>query len=103
MLNSTLYPIKVLKIGFGDTQFVCPHFHRLILAIGGMQMEEICCSLCGIELTDKDPAYGLTGGTIDDDCSGFRIDSDSDWDVYCPDCMNVIDRMISTLRLTSPK
>ena len=68
-----------------------------------MQMDEISCSLCGMELTDKDSAFGLTEGTIDNDCYGFRVDSDSDWDVYCPDCMNDIDRMISTLRQTKSK
>ncbi|MBE0505009.1 MAG: hypothetical protein IBX46_12890 [Desulfuromonadales bacterium] len=62
------------------------------------EMEEISCTLCGIELKDQDAAYGLTPGTIDEDCDGFRIDSDSDWDVYCADCMNEIDRMISAYR-----
>lgn len=58
-------------------------------------MDEISCSLCGIELKDKDAAYGLTAGTIDGNCDGFRMDLDSDWDLYCADCMNEIDRVIS--------
>ena len=66
-------------------------------------MDEICCSLCGIELKDNDAAYGLTSGTIDESCDGFRIDSDSDWDVYCADCMNEIDRMIAAHRQTRSK
>jgi hypothetical protein len=66
-------------------------------------MDEIYCSLCGVELKDMDAAYGLTPGTIDADCDGFRIDSDSDWDVYCADCMNEIDQMISAHRQTRSK
>jgi hypothetical protein len=66
-------------------------------------MDEICCSFCGVELKNMDAAYGLTPGIIDDDCDGFRIDSDSDWDVYCADCMNEIDRMISAHRRTRSK
>ncbi len=61
-------------------------------------MDEISCSLCGIELNDNDAAYGLTSGSINVDCDGFCIDSDSDWDVYCAACMNEIDRMISVHR-----
>lgn len=61
-------------------------------------MEEINCSLCGVELKDQDAAYGLTAGTIDESCDGFRIDSDSDWEVYCAACMNEVDRMISVHR-----
>lgn len=63
-------------------------------------MEEISCSLCGIGLYDNDAAYGLTAGTIDEGCDGFRIDSGSDWDLYCADCMNEIDRTILSLRQT---
>lgn len=66
-------------------------------------MDEICCSLCGVELKNMDVAYGLTPGTIDEGCDGFRIDSDSDWDVYCADCMNEIDRLISALLQTRSK
>lgn len=66
-------------------------------------MDEIYCSHCGVELKDQDAAYGLTSGTIDENCDGFRIDSDSDWDVYCADCMNEIDRMISAHRRTRSK
>lgn len=66
-------------------------------------MDEIYCALCGIELKNNDAAYGLTPGSIDESCNGFCIDSDSDWDVYCADCMNEIDRMISVLRQTRSK
>lgn len=31
-------------------------------------MDEISCSLCGVELNDNDAAYGLTAGTIDESC-----------------------------------
>lgn len=61
-------------------------------------MDEISCSLCGVELKGSDAAYGLTPGTIDENCFDFRMDSDSDWDVYCADCMNEIDRMIAAHR-----
>lgn len=66
-------------------------------------MDETYCSLCGVELKDQDAAYGLTPGTIDESCDGFRFDSDSDWDVYCATCMNEIDRMISAHRQTRSK
>ncbi len=66
-------------------------------------MGEISCTLCCTELKDRDAAYGLTPGYIDANCDGFRMDSDSDWDVYCADCMNKIDRMISALRQTRSK
>lgn len=66
-------------------------------------MDEICCSLCCVELKDQDATYGLTAGIIDESCGGFRIDSDSDWDVYCADCMNEIDRLISTHGQTRSK
>jgi hypothetical protein len=66
-------------------------------------MEEINCSLCGEELKDQDTAYGLTPGSIDESCDGFCIDSDSDWDVYCVNCMNEIDRMISAYRQARSK
>ena len=66
-------------------------------------MDEISCSICCIELNANDGAYGLNAGTIDESCDGFRIDTDSDWDVYCADCMNEIDRMISNHRQTRSK
>lgn len=58
-------------------------------------MDEICCSLCGIEMNNKNQAYGLTSGLIEEECGGFRIDTDSDWDVFCADCMNEIDRLLA--------
>lgn len=66
-------------------------------------MDEISCSLCGVGLKDNDAAYGLTPGTIDEGCDGFCIDSDSDWVVYCADCMNEIDRLIADHRQTRSK
>ena len=66
-------------------------------------MDEICCALCGVVLKDQDAAYGLTPGTIDESCDGFCIDLDSDWDLYCADCMNEIDRLISAHRQTRSK
>ena len=56
------------------------------------------CSFCGIELKDGDSAYGLTGGVVDDKCCGFRMDCDEDWDIYCRDCMNRIDRLLAEAR-----
>lgn len=61
-------------------------------------MDELSCSLCGIEMKNKEAAYGLTSGAIDEDCFGFRMDSDSDWDVYCADCMNEIDKLLAGFR-----
>lgn len=61
-------------------------------------MEEVFCSLCGDELNEGAAAYGLTSGNIDETCNGFRIDDDSDWDVYCPVCMNEIDKLIASFR-----
>lgn len=61
-------------------------------------MEEVYCALCGVEIENMRPAYGLTSGVIDEDCCGFRVDSDSDWDIYCPDCMNEIDRLLADFR-----
>lgn len=58
-------------------------------------MNDIFCELCGIEIKDNDSAYGVTSGTIDEDSLGFRIDTDSDWDIYCSDCMNTIDKLIA--------
>ncbi len=61
-------------------------------------MEEIYCSLCAEQLNDGDAVYGLTNGRINETCHGFRIDEDSGWDIYCPDCMNKIDKLIMSLR-----
>jgi hypothetical protein len=61
-------------------------------------MEEIYCSLCAEELNEGAVAYGLTSGRIDEASYGFRIDEDSEWDIYCPDCMNEIDKLIAGLR-----
>jgi hypothetical protein len=63
-------------------------------------MSELNCAFCGIEINNNDVAYGLTKGTVDDECYGFRMDSDSDWDVYCPDCMNEIDKLLSDFKRT---
>lgn len=61
-------------------------------------MDDIYCSLCGIALKNKDRAYGLTPGIIDERCDGFRVDADSEWDLYCAGCMNEIDRLILSRR-----
>jgi hypothetical protein len=61
-------------------------------------MEEITCSFCGAVMKNEEIAYGLTRGTIEDDCLGFRMDFDSNWDIYCAGCMNEIDRIISDFR-----
>ena len=63
-------------------------------------MDEIFCSFCGIEMNDKDTAYGITSGSIDESCYGFIIDNDTDWDVYCSDCMNEIDRLLADVKRT---
>ena len=61
-------------------------------------MEENYCSLCGEKLNEGDVAYGLTSGSINEACYGFRIDEDSDWDIYCSDCMNEIDKLLASIR-----
>lgn len=61
-------------------------------------MAELYCSFCRIELKDGDAAYGLTGGVVADECCGFRMDGDADWDLYCRDCMNRIDRLLADAR-----
>ena len=61
-------------------------------------MDEFSCSVCGIELKNMETAYGMTRGVIDSDSFGFRMDSDSSWDVYCADCMNEIDKLLATHR-----
>ena len=58
-------------------------------------MDETVCTLCGIEMKDMALAYGITRGSIDESCFGFRIDEDSDWDVYCSECMNEIDKVLA--------
>ena len=61
-------------------------------------MDDIYCSFCGSELNDGDSAYGLTGGVIDGECEGFRMDCDDAWDIYCGGCMNKIDRLLAVAR-----
>lgn len=56
---------------------------------------DVFCSLCGIALRSGEMAYGLTGGCIDDECEGFRMNFDEEWDIYCPNCMNAIDKIIN--------
>jgi hypothetical protein len=46
----------------------------------------------------KDAAYGLTSGVIEEQCYGFCMDSDSDWDIYCVDCMNEIDKLLANYK-----
>lgn len=63
-------------------------------------MDEIRCSFCGIEMLDECPAYGISKGSIDESCYGFIIDNDSDWEIYCPDCMNTIDKLMANYKRT---
>lgn len=64
------------------------------------QMDEVFCSFCGIEVKNNTLAYGVTRGCIVEDSYGFRVDDDSEWDIYCPDCMNVIDALIAGYKRT---
>jgi hypothetical protein len=61
----------------------------------GGRMDNITCVFCGMELKDDDSCYGLTRGAIDENCFGFKVDDDSDWDIYCPTCMNLIDKLMA--------
>jgi hypothetical protein len=63
-------------------------------------MDEMFCSFCGIEIGDKNLVYGITKGSIDESCYGFRVDEDSDWDIYCPNCMDTIDKLIADYKRT---
>jgi len=47
---------------------------------------------------DGNTAYGVTKGSIDFDVEGFRMDLDDEWDVYCSDCMNTVDKLIADYR-----
>lgn len=58
-------------------------------------MSEISCTYCGVKLENDEAAYGLTSGRIDDDLEGFCMNLDNEWDIYCPNCMNTIDKLIS--------
>lgn len=64
-------------------------------------MDEIFCAFCGVELIDTGSCYGVTRGTIDEDCFGFKVDDDSDWDIYCPTCMNLIDKLMADYKRTA--
>ena len=59
---------------------------------------DVRCSLCRTALRSGEAAYGLTSGCIDDDCEGFRMDIDDKWDIYCTDCMNDIDKLLSNFQ-----
>jgi hypothetical protein len=63
-------------------------------------MDEIICAFCGIEMKNTAVAYGLTRGAIVESCGGFKIDEDSEWDIYCPDCMNAIDKLTADYKRT---
>ena len=58
-------------------------------------MDDTVCTSCGIEMKENDLAYGISRGFIDEPGYGFRIDEVSEWDLYCPDCMNEIDKVLS--------
>lgn len=64
---------------------------------------ELCCSFCGENLEDGENAYGLTKGCIDGDVEGFRMDLDSEWDIYCCDCINTIDKLMDDYKTKSLK
>lgn len=66
-------------------------------------MDEIVCSFCGIEMNNGETAYGITRGSVDESCDGFRIDDDTDWDVCCSDCMNIIDKLVADFKRTRDK
>jgi hypothetical protein len=51
-------------------------------------------------MKEKDSVYGTTRGFIDESSYGFRIDDDSEWDVYCSDCMNEVDKLIGNFKRT---
>jgi hypothetical protein len=55
-------------------------------------MDEMFCSFCGIEIGDKNLVYGITKGSIDESCYGFRVD--------CPNCMDTIDKLIADYKRT---
>jgi len=61
-------------------------------------VDELCCSLCRKTMGDGNTAYGVTKGSIDFDVEGFRMDLDDEWDVYCSDCMNTVDKLIADYR-----
>ena len=56
------------------------------------------CSFCKSEIMNGVSAYGLTGGIIDADCNGFRMDFDSECDIYFRDSMNKIDRALAEIK-----
>lgn len=60
------------------------------------------CALCCKNMADGEIAYGITRGCIDGDQEGFRMDMDDEWDVWCPDCMNVIVRLVVDYRNRMP-
>jgi len=66
-------------------------------------MDEIVCSFCGVELPDEKKVYGVSSGYVDATCCGFRINTDSDWDIYCSDCMNTIDKLIADYKRTKTR
>lgn len=63
-------------------------------------MDEAVCSFCRIEIRNNTLVYGITRGVIDENCYGFRADDDSEWDIYCTDCMNSIDTLIAAHKRT---
>ena len=63
-------------------------------------MDKVFCSFCGIEVKNNVLTYGVTRGCINEDSYGFRVDDDSEWVIYCPDCMNAIDTLIAGYKRT---
>ena len=83
-----------------DDEHLAGNFEILAVEVS---MEEISCALCGTVMMDKEEAYGLTRGMVDKNIDGFRMDLDSEWDFYCPTCMNEVDRLISVTRFARSK
>lgn len=60
-------------------------------------MEELYCSMCGVEMRNKDAAFGLTRGVIDEGCDGFCMDFDTGWEIFCMACIDEIDIAIAKI------
>jgi hypothetical protein len=63
-----------------------------------MTMDICYCAECGIELMEGQDVFGLTRGSIDSGIYGFRIDDDSEWEIFCSDCVNKFDQFFADYR-----
>ncbi len=66
-------------------------------------MDARFCSVCGVSLESGVTAYGLTSGVISAAHFGFLMDDNSDWDLFCPACMNTVDRLVSEFKMAKTK